>query len=268
MVDELDPESVSDYFSTAGTVEQWWSPDTGPLAFHYDAELKVIDDQLLTDESSRVLDVGTGRGRFAIHMAEKGCRVVAVDINSEMLAFAREAALERNVDERIDFYASNAEDLSRFDEEGFDVLLCMELFDHLPDLGKALGQMRQRLRPEGSFVFTYVPSESLYGFLGNVYRWLQRKFRTQSVMISRTYSLSEVKERLASNGFELDRYFGVGVLCINAQTRLFRKNPLSLAALGLARAEARCWPYHAGPILSRYGAHVVGIARPIEQEGN
>ena len=268
MVDELDPKAVPDYFSKAGTVEQWWSPDTGPLAFHYDAELQVIDEQLVVAQNSNVLDVGTGRGRFAIHMAAKGCRVVAVDINSEMLGFAAKAAQEKGVGEEIEFNTSSAEDLSGIDEEGFDVVLCMELFDHLPDLGKALGQMRQRLRADGSFVFTYVPSESLYGLLGNIYRWLRRKFRAQSVMISRTYSLAEIEESLAANGFELDRHFGVGVLCINAQTRLFRRNPLSLAVLALARVEARFRPYHEGAILSRYGAHVVGIARPVDRKGN
>ncbi|MCS5635745.1 MAG: methyltransferase domain-containing protein [Myxococcota bacterium] len=262
MVDELDPKSVRDYFSRAGTVEQWWSPDTGPLAFHYDAELKVIDDQLPVDESSRVLDVGTGRGRFAIFMAERGCRVIAVDINSEMLDLAQEAALEREVHERIDFRALSAEDLSSMDEDGFDVLLCMELFDHLPDLGKALGQMRRLLRPGGRLVFTYVPTGSLYGLLGNVYRWLRRRWQPGKVMISRTYSRKEVEQALQQNGLEAGNYFGLGVLCVNAQTRLFQdENVFSRMTLSLARAEARRWPYYASPLLSRVGAHVVGISR-------
>ena len=267
MVDELDPKAVPEYFSRSGTVEEWWSPDTGPLSFHYDAELRVIDDHLHAPEGASVLDVGTGRGRFAIHMASKGLGVVAVDISSEMLDLAHRAAVEQGVDARIDFLRSSAEDLSVTDGQSFDVVLCMELFDHLPDLGKVLAQIRQRLSADGRFVFTFVPSGSLYGFLGNIYRWLRRISGSKSVMISRTYSVSEIEDCLAANGFELDRRFGLGFLCINAQTRLFGKNPISMAALALARAESRRWPYHEGPLLSRWGAHVVGIARPTDPEG-
>ncbi len=40
---ELDSERVRDYFTRRETVADWWTPDEGPLAFHYDAELRVLD---------------------------------------------------------------------------------------------------------------------------------------------------------------------------------------------------------------------------------
>jgi hypothetical protein len=137
----------------------------------------------------------------------------------------------------------------------------MELFDHLPDLGAALRAMRGVLKPQGTLVFTYVPSESLYGALGNVYRALRARLRPAALMISRTYSLAEVRRSLADAGLALDRYWGIGVLCVNAQTRLFSGNPLLRVATSVARAESRRWPYHASPGLARRGAHVVGFAR-------
>ena len=265
MSDELDPEAVPDYFSQSGTVERWWSPDTGPLAFHYDAELKVIDDQIAIEQDFQVLDVGTGRGRFAIHMAGLGCRTVASDISSEMLDVARKAARDQGLLEKISFCESSAEDLSNTGRDHFDLVLCMELFDHLPDLGSALSAMRRLLAPGGYFVFTYVPTGSLYGCLGNIYRWVRRRLRPANPMISRTYSRAEIERRLAENGFIADGYFGLGVLCINAQTRLFQtQNPLFRAALWVARAESKRWPYHSGPLLGRIGAHVVGIARAVD----
>ncbi len=262
MVDELDPKAVPDYFSNPGTVERWWSPDRGPLAFHYDAELAILDDHLKVDPAQHVLDVGTGRGRFAIHMAKQGCRVVAVDISREMLGLAKEAAREAGLDGQIRFHESSADDLSNLEEGKFDLVLCMELFDHLPDLGRALASMRAVIGPEGRFAFTYVASESIYGRLGNIYRWLKSWRKSDRVMISRTYSLAEIERQLAENGFELDDHFGVGVLCLNAQTRLFQDNLLFRLTLALARAEARRWPYHRGGRLARMGAHVVGVARP------
>ena len=263
MAKELDPKAVPDYFSQPGTVERWWSPDTGPLAFHYDAEIRILDDHVDVGADFRVLDVGTGRGRFAIHMAKQGCRVVAIDINREMLAVARESARKLGVAEAIEFRESSADDLHGTEGEVFDLVLCMELFDHLPDLSRALAAMRRVLASGGRFVFTYVPSKSIYGLLGNIYRWLRGRWQRESMMISRTYSLAEVKRALSENGFELDEYFGLGVLCVNAQTRLFQDGLLARSSLALARAEARRWPYHSGRLLARMGAHVVGIAKPV-----
>ena len=41
-----DAERVTAYFERPGTVAEWWRPDEGPLAFHYAAELKVLEDVL------------------------------------------------------------------------------------------------------------------------------------------------------------------------------------------------------------------------------
>ena len=103
MADKLDGDAVPEYFSNPGTVERWWSPDQGPLAFHYDAELAILDDHLAVSPALRVIDVGTGRGRFGLDMANKGCEVVAVDISREMLEVARGAAQEAGLSQTIRF---------------------------------------------------------------------------------------------------------------------------------------------------------------------
>lgn len=267
MGSELDPGGVGDYFSHRGTVEKWWTPDTGPLSFHYDAEVAILDEHLPVDPAWKVLDVGTGRGRFGLRMAALGCRVVGVDINPEMLEIARDAALRGGFADRFELRRSSAEDLAEFSERTFDLVMCMELFDHLPELDKALASMRRILKPGGRLLFTYVASESIYGFLGNVYRWLHARLAPERTMISRTYSLREVRRRLAENGFALERFFGVGILCVNAQTRLFVDHPVPRALIAIARAEARRWPYYTHPFLARLGAHVVGFARRADETG-
>ena len=257
---KLEP-SVGDYFAGDGTVERWWTPDTGPLSFHYDAEITILEDHLKVDPSWRVLDVGTGRGRFGTFFAQKGCNVVGLDLSSEMLEQAAELVRQKGLSERFRLQEGNAEDLSSFADAEFDVVLCMELFDHLPDLQRALREMRRTLKPGGHFLFTYVPNESIYGGLGNLYRWLRRRMSPSESMISRTYTLREIRRQLAESGLTLERYWGVGLLCINAQTRLFVDNLVVRGLTALARAEARRWPYYESPLLARHGAHVVGLGR-------
>jgi ubiquinone/menaquinone biosynthesis C-methylase UbiE len=259
-------ESVADYFSKEGTVSGWWTPGSGPLAFHYAAEVQILAEQLGIDPSWRVLDVGTGPGRFGVFFAERGCRVTGVDLNPDMLEIARENARQRHVADRFEVVGGSAEDLSQFDEGEFDVVLCMELFDHLPDLGRALSEMRRKLKVGGRFLFTYVPSESLYGVLGNLYRWLRARLAPEELMISRTYSLREMRSQLSQRGLRLDDYWGVGVFCANAQTRLLGENAVLRGLTAIARAEASRWPYHRAPFLARHAAHVVGFATAVETD--
>jgi len=260
---ELDAKAVGDYFARAGTVSEWWTPGSGPLAFHYNAELHVLEDQLAIDPGWKVLDVGTGPGRFGALFAGRGCQVIGVDLNPDMLAIASDTARRLGLEDRFEVRTANAEDLSEFADGSFDVVCCMELFDHLPDLHKALAEMRRVLKPGGRFLYTYVPSESLYGCLGNIYRWIRARTRPSELMISRTYSRDSVASLLAESGLRLERYWGVGVLCVSAQTRLFGDNAIVRALTAIARAESRRWPYFSNPLIARHGAHVVALARPV-----
>ncbi len=71
-------------------------------------------------EGKKLLDVGTGTGILAVAAAEKGAEVVASDINPEALEIARENALDREVDDRIEFVES---DLFENIEDRFDVIV-------------------------------------------------------------------------------------------------------------------------------------------------
>jgi SAM-dependent methyltransferase len=242
-------------------VATWWAPEEGPLAFHYAAELQVIEEQLAIDPRWQVLDVGTGRGRFGLHFAARGCRVVGVDLNPDMLELAREAARKRGLVERFLVGGGDAQAPWNFEDECFDVVLCMELFDHLPDLGCALREARRVLRPGGRLIFSYVPSESLYGALGNALRGALWRARPDHLQISRTYSFAAMCARLSDAGLVLERYWGVGLLCLNAQTRMLpRRRGLGILD-ALARAEAKRRAYYATAWLARHASHVVGFAR-------
>jgi 2-polyprenyl-3-methyl-5-hydroxy-6-metoxy-1,4-benzoquinol methylase len=258
---ELDACPVREYFARRGTVATWWAPEESRLALHYAAELRVIEEQLAIDPAWEVLDVGTGRGRFGLYFAARGCSAVGVDVNPDMLDLAREAARQRGLASRFEVRAGDAAALREFEDARFDVVVCMELFDHLPDLGGALREARRVLRPGGRLVFSYVPSESLYGALGDALRGALRRFRPDRLLISRTYSSKAMRENLAGAGLALERCWGIGLLCLNAQTRVFRRLPGLGVLDALARAEARRRPYYDAPQLARHASHLVGFAK-------
>jgi ubiquinone/menaquinone biosynthesis C-methylase UbiE len=73
-----------------------------------------------------VLDAGGGPGRYAIELARQGHSIVLLDLVPEMLEIARRKAKRAGVKRNIkDILQGSIEDLSRFQDETFDAVLCL-----------------------------------------------------------------------------------------------------------------------------------------------
>jgi ubiquinone/menaquinone biosynthesis C-methylase UbiE len=97
----------------------------------------------------RVLDVACGTGivtRLAAPILGGGGSIVGVDLNGDMLDVARENASA--VGARVDWHQGDATSLPFADAE-FDVVLCQQGLQFLPDKPAALAEMHRVLKPEG-----------------------------------------------------------------------------------------------------------------------
>lgn len=75
--------------------------------------------------SMKILDAGCGAGRYSIEFAKKGCKVTLFDISDEQLRIAKEKVVEANLGDNIEgFYQGDIRDLSRFEDEKFDMVVC------------------------------------------------------------------------------------------------------------------------------------------------
>ncbi|GAB4554535.1 MAG: hypothetical protein Tsb0013_17180 [Phycisphaerales bacterium] len=87
----------------------------------------------------RVLDVGCGCSAYLLWMAQMGCRVVAIDIREEVLAIARAIMSHENLRfQRADIMEGPP--ASPWD--GFDVVVCAHVIEHLDDPVAMLRAMR------------------------------------------------------------------------------------------------------------------------------
>lgn len=168
---------------------EWWNP-TGkfrPLHKFNPVRLAYIRDQVAARfgrdphaarpfEGLRFLDIGCGGGLLCEPMARLGAEVVGVDPSETNIEVARLHAAESRLD--IDYRATTAEEMAAAGEK-FDVVLNMEVVEHVADVGLFVERCAEMVKPGGiMFVATINRTMKAYGLaiLGAEYvlRWLPK----------------------------------------------------------------------------------------------
>ena len=150
----------------------WWD-SKGPMrplhvvnAFRLDYVVAQIASHLGRDTASalsglRILDVGCGGGLMSEVLARLGAEVVGVDASPGNLAAARLHAQSQNV--TVDYRLGEpAEVLSS--EERFDVVLALEVVEHVSDVPAFLGTAAALLAP-GGMLFVSTIDRTFKSFL-------------------------------------------------------------------------------------------------------
>jgi ribosomal protein L11 methyltransferase len=110
--------------------------------------LALLDRRLAAGPAGRVLDVGTGTGILAVAAVALGApRVLAIDVDPDAVAAARQNAAANGVGERVDVSAGGPESLPR--TAAFDLVLANILtHTHLA----LVKEYRRRVAPFGALV--------------------------------------------------------------------------------------------------------------------
>ncbi len=101
-----------------------------------------------------VLEIGCGGGQNAIVLAKWGARSVGLDNSEEQIAYAKELAKANRV--KVSFHVGNMENLNRFSDKSFDVVLSSCALDYVEDLAGTFQEVFRVLRKNGMFVFCVV----------------------------------------------------------------------------------------------------------------
>ena len=106
---------------------------------------------------STVLDACAGTGIYSFYLAKQGYKVTSGDIVDYNVSKIKENQLKTPLLNEI--YTGSVLDLSRFEDNSFDVVLCMGALYHLKDEFERKKDIRECLRvlkKEGIFVASYI----------------------------------------------------------------------------------------------------------------
>jgi 2-polyprenyl-6-hydroxyphenyl methylase / 3-demethylubiquinone-9 3-methyltransferase len=132
-------------------------------------------------QNLRALDIGCGGGLLSEPLARLGAAVVGADPSASNIEVAKSHAAEAGL--TIDYRATTAEALAEAGER-FDLVLAMEVVEHVADVRVFVGSCAAMVRPDGmmiaatinrtlkSFALAIVGAEYLLGWLPRgTHRW-------------------------------------------------------------------------------------------------
>lgn len=99
------------------------------------------------EHGARVLDIGSGTGAVAFAAADRGARVVAIDVKPPSLGHGRE--LSRSIDAPVVHAVADARGLP-FPDDSFDASVHRSVFVYMEHRERAVAEERRVLRPGGS----------------------------------------------------------------------------------------------------------------------
>jgi S-adenosylmethionine-dependent methyltransferase len=107
--------------------------------------------------SLRALDLGCGTGAIAVRLARLGLDVTLLDSSPPMLDFAKRAAQEAGVTERIALKHGDAAQLADlFPARSFDVILCHNILEYVEDPSAVLCLAARAMRDRSAIISVMV----------------------------------------------------------------------------------------------------------------
>lgn len=240
----VDPAEVAQF---AAIAEEWWDPagKFKPLHKFNPTRLAYLRGKLGAhfgcNEADpkpfaglRLLDIGCGGGLLSEPMARLGASVVGADAAEKNIKTASVHARMQGLD--IDYRNTTAEDLARAGER-FDIVLNMEVVEHVADLNLFMAACAAMVKPGGvmvtatlnrtakAFALAIVGAEYVLGWLPRGTHKYQKFVRP-----------SELAAALRPTGMEITDYAGVSYNPLSDEWRLGRDVDVNYMAFAVRPA--------------------------------
>ncbi|GHC20239.1 ubiquinone biosynthesis O-methyltransferase [Kushneria pakistanensis] len=148
----VDPGEIAKF---DGLASRWWDRDGECKPLHDINPLRLdYLDQRAGLTGHRVIDVGCGGGILSEAMAHRGAEVTGIDLGEAPLSVARLHQQESGV--KVDYQCISAEDMAAQQPGSFDVVVCFEMLEHVPDPGSVISACARMAKPGGHVFFSTI----------------------------------------------------------------------------------------------------------------
>ena len=198
--------------------EEWWNPEGKFKPLHKFNPIRIsyikknimktfkLEDEKTPLKNIKILDIGCGGGLLSEPMCRLGAEVTGIDASEKNINVAKLHSKKNNLE--IDYFCSSPEKFKAKDK--FDVILNMEIVEHVEDVNFFLKSCSKLLKKNGimfvatlnktlkSYVFAIIGAEYILRWLPiGTHEWT--KFLKPEQLIS----------MLEKNNFKLERVDGM-----------------------------------------------------------
>jgi len=237
----IDPDEVAKFSAIAA---EWWDPKGKfkPLHRFNPVRLGFIRDTLVrhfgrnsTDRAPltdlKLLDIGCGGGLVSEPMTRLGADVMGVDASEANIKTAMTHAEEGGLS--IDYRAGTAEQLLATHEAAFDVVLNLEVVEHVADPDQFLRDCCKLLKPGGITIVATLnrtPKAFALAIVGAEYvlGWLPRGTHE----FSKFLTPKQISQSLSAAGVAADAPQGVSFSPLSAQWKLSNDSDVNYMIVG------------------------------------
>lgn len=132
--------------------QTWWNPNSRmyPLSYLNAPRFEFCSRYISDWQGLKVLDVGCGGGYTCEFLANKGAIVSGVDQSQKCIEAAQTHSQLQGFS--IDYQTGLAEALP-YENTSFDVVICVDVLEHVADVPKTISEIHRVLKPQGLFFF-------------------------------------------------------------------------------------------------------------------
>ena len=190
--------------------DSWFKPARGQVIDNL--EKSALAKALAGKKYERALDVGIGNGRLLPIYAPHVAQVTGMDISSEQLDQASQAAKKIG----IPFDTLLCQEASRIEipDNSFDLIICSRVLQHVFNWRESVAEFARILKPGGDLVLLTYNRLSIYGLK----KYYQHKFVNPTK--GRFQNPAGLSKELKKNGLVIEYFVGA----LMGQPDLFSKD--------------------------------------------
>jgi 2-polyprenyl-6-hydroxyphenyl methylase/3-demethylubiquinone-9 3-methyltransferase len=153
MTANVDRDEIAHFESLAA---RWWDPrgEMGALHAINPVRTRYIEQAAGGLKGKIALDVGCGGGLLSEALARAGADTLGIDLAAASIEVARQHAHDQGL--KLDYRLIAAEDLAAERPQGFDLVCCLEMLEHVPEPAAVVAACARLARPGGTLVFSTI----------------------------------------------------------------------------------------------------------------